>query len=45
MVVRGDAVRLTQVISNLLNNAGKYTNAGGRIELRVERDGADAIVR
>ena len=38
-MVRGDAVRLTQVISNLINNAGKYTKVGGRIDLRVERDG------
>ena len=43
-MVRGDAVRLTQVISNLINNAGKYTKVGGRIELRVERDGAEAVV-
>jgi signal transduction histidine kinase/ActR/RegA family two-component response regulator len=34
--VRGDAVRLTQVISNLLNNAAKYTDVGGRIQLSTE---------
>jgi signal transduction histidine kinase len=44
IVVRGDAIRLTQVISNLLNNACKYTNAPGRIDLRVTREGADAVV-
>ena len=44
VVVRGDAVRLTQVISNLLNNAAKYTNPGGRVQVRVEHDGADATV-
>ena len=44
IVVRGDAIRLTQVIANLLNNACKYTNAPGRIDLRVTRDGADAVV-
>jgi signal transduction histidine kinase/ActR/RegA family two-component response regulator len=44
VVVRGDAVRLTQVISNLLNNAAKYTNPGGHVQVRVQRDGADATV-
>ena len=35
--VRGDAVRLGQVLSNLLNNAARYTPEGGRIGLSVER--------
>jgi signal transduction histidine kinase len=38
--VRGDAVRLVQVLSNLLNNAAKYTEVGGTIRLDVERSGA-----
>ena len=33
--VLGDATRLTQVISNLLNNAAKYQNEGGRIEVTI----------
>jgi two-component system, sensor histidine kinase len=33
--VHADVVRLAQVISNLLNNAAKYTRAGGRIRLTV----------
>jgi len=44
VVVRGDAIRLTQVISNLLNNACKYTNTEGRIELSVARQGGEAVV-
>ena len=36
--LRGDRARLTQVIANLLNNAAKYQNDGGSIELRIEPD-------
>ncbi|HEX2224397.1 MAG TPA: GAF domain-containing sensor histidine kinase [Thermoanaerobaculia bacterium] len=44
LVVEGDPVRLAQVIANLLNNAAKYTDGGGRIGLTVERDGHEATV-
>jgi len=43
--VDGDPVRLEQVISNLLHNAIKYTPPGGRIELRVRREGEEGVVR
>lgn len=42
LFVRGDAQRLHQVFSNLLRNAIKYTDPGGRIILTVE--GAQATV-
>lgn len=35
-VIDADATRITQVLANLLNNAARYTPAGGRIQLRVE---------
>jgi signal transduction histidine kinase len=35
MIVLGDTVRLTQVFANLLNNAAKYTDPGGTIEVRT----------
>jgi signal transduction histidine kinase len=38
VVVHGDPVRLAQVISNLLNNAARYTDPGGRIELTCREE-------
>lgn len=39
-----DAVRLAQVLSNLLNNAARYTDPGGAIELSCARDETHARV-
>ncbi|USX24879.1 ATP-binding protein [Oxalobacteraceae bacterium OTU3CINTB1] len=36
LLIEGDATRLTQILSNLLNNAAKYTARGGRIAVDVE---------
>jgi PAS domain S-box-containing protein len=44
LIVDGDDARLTQVFANLLNNAAKYTDEGGRIVLTVRHSKAHIIV-
>ena len=39
-----DPTRLAQAVSNLLNNASKFTDSGGWIRLSVEREGAQAVI-
>lgn len=39
-----DPTRLAQVVSNLLNNAAKYTPEGGRIALKVRVEGPEAVL-
>ncbi|MES3022129.1 MAG: response regulator [Pseudomonadota bacterium] len=39
-----DPVRIAQVLSNMLNNAAKYTPAGGRIDIEVERGDATVAI-
>jgi PAS domain S-box-containing protein len=43
--VEADPMRLEQVIVNLLNNAAKYTQPGGRIELELGREQGQAVIR
>ena len=40
----GDATRLAQIFSNLLNNAAKYTPSGGTIELSTRREGDFVVI-
>ena len=42
--VEADAMRLAQVFSNLLNNAVRYTDPGGRIGIAARRDDGAALV-
>jgi signal transduction histidine kinase len=42
--VQADGARLEQIIANLMDNALKYTPAGGHIHIDVRREGADAVL-
>jgi signal transduction histidine kinase len=43
--LNGDPMRLAQVVSNLLNNAAKYTPRGGHLRLTVQRQEPDVAIR
>jgi PAS domain S-box-containing protein len=43
--LKGDTVRIAQVLANLLNNSAKYTAPRGSISLEVEETGGEAVVR
>ena len=42
--VLGDPVRLAQLVTNIVNNAARYTPRGGRIRITLRRDGAEALI-
>jgi PAS domain S-box-containing protein len=44
LALEADVTRLVQVLSNLLNNAAKYTPAGGRIRVSARREDGQAVV-
>jgi CheY-like chemotaxis protein/two-component sensor histidine kinase len=45
VIVDADSLRMAQVLSNLLNNAAKYSKSGGQIRLAVTVEGSEAVFR
>lgn len=45
ITLTADPTRLAQAISNLLNNAAKYSNKGAIVRLEVDQDQSDAVIR
>ncbi|MEO3712433.1 chemotaxis protein CheB [Roseateles flavus] len=45
LLISGDLVRLTQVFANLLNNASKYTDEGGEIQVKACALGRQVLVQ
>jgi signal transduction histidine kinase/integral membrane sensor domain MASE1 len=45
MILDVDPVRIEQVLANLLANAARFTPKGGRIDLTLEQEGGDAVIR
>ncbi|TWT66477.1 ATP-binding response regulator [Allorhodopirellula solitaria] len=44
LIIDGDMTRLAQVVSNLLNNAARYTADNGEISLSVDADESNAVI-
>lgn len=44
VVVCGDPVLLASIVDNLVDNAGRYVHAGGRVEIALREDAADVVL-
>lgn len=44
LMIRADRVRISQIVSNLLSNAARYTDRGGRIVLSVQRRHSEVLI-
>jgi signal transduction histidine kinase/CheY-like chemotaxis protein len=45
LLLKGDFARVAQILANLVNNAAKYTDRGGRISLTATREGGEVVFR
>ncbi|WZO97718.1 ATP-binding protein [Isosphaeraceae bacterium EP7] len=45
LILEADSIRMSQAITNLLNNAAKYADPGGKIDLTSRLEGTEAVIR
>ena len=45
LLIHGDSVRLTQIVENLLTNASKFTDVGGKLSLDVHREDKELVLQ